>query len=157
MVQHLKHVPCFSSLCFGCLLSPWSIPPEIFQSCHPFSNNSFCCAFDFPGVLLQFCLCLCMYLCYNVQAEVRGQYMRVSSFLPLWAQTRVIKLGSQHLYPLSHLASPDFLLLLLFCILMFSAFLFLEQFSVIHPQFSSGLLSQRQFCPYDEVGHVQGP
>lgn len=151
MVQHLKHVP-LSSLCFVCPCLPDRSHHRLF-SLATFLKQFFLLCFEFPGILLQFCLCLCMYLRYSVQRSEDNIWESVLYFHyggPR-AQTQVLKLG--HLYPLSHLASPDFLLLLLFCILMFSA-LFWEHFSVIHPQFSSGLLSQRQFCPYDEVGHV---
>lgn len=129
-------------------------PTTDFSVLPPFSNNSFCCALNSLGFCYNFVyVCACTYVTVYRQRSEDNIWESVLYFHyggPR-AQTQVLKLG--HLYPLSHLASPDFLLLLLFCILMFSA-LFWEHFSVIHPQFSSGLLSQRQFCPYDEVGHV---
>lgn len=82
MVQHLKHAP-LSSLCFACPRLP-DRSHQRFFSLVTFLKQFFLLCFEFPGILLQFCLCLCMYLCSSAQAEVRGQYMRDSSLLPLW-------------------------------------------------------------------------
>lgn len=153
MVQHLKHVP-LSSLCFVCPLSPWSIPPQIFQSCHlsqTILSVVLWIPWDFVTILFMSVHVLPLQCTDRGQRTIYESQFFTSTMGDPGLQLRSSKLS--HLYPLSHLASPDFLLLLLFCILMFSA-LFWEHFSVIHPQFSSGLLSQRQFCPYDEVGHV---
>lgn len=52
---------------------------------------------------------LCMYLCIWVSVEVRGQVLGVFSFHDLGSRewTQVIRLGSKHLLPESHLASPS--------------------------------------------------
>lgn len=54
-----------------------------------------------------FIVCVCIHVCTITRVEIRGQTACRSQFPPSLCgsgdQTQIIRLGSEHLYPLSHL------------------------------------------------------
>lgn len=54
-------------------------------------------------------MCMSVHACYDIHVAVRGQHLRLSSFLPLWVlefELRWSGFCGKCFYQLSHLASP---------------------------------------------------